>query len=197
MPTEGDDGNTQCDITDADFQASINKAVGSNNYTVGIDEADLWGSDYQTQVDASCYDKYAFFYAQFTCIMPERTQHLKYNQVATNAAIICFIAYLFTIAIRHLFQGGKIQQIQWDMATVTAGDYTAELIIDNDGYRSWYDNVYKAPNVGDFEKNKMAPAMSLKKHLIHEIEEILTADLKRSPLQEANDKKKKKKGENV
>ena len=68
------------------------------------------------------------------------------------------------------------------MATVTAGDYTAELIIDNDGYRSWYDNVYKAPNVGDFEKNKMAPAMSLKKHLIHEIEEILTADLKRSPL---------------
>lgn len=45
------------------------------------------------------------------------------------------------------------------MATVTAGDYTVELDIDREGYRSWYDTQYSKP-LGDFE-NGVAPAHSL------------------------------------
>lgn len=50
--------------------------------------------------------------------------------MATTCYICCLIAYLFTISLRHLYQGGKIQQLEWDMATITAGDYTVEFKID-------------------------------------------------------------------
>ena len=40
--------------------------------------------------------------------------------------------------------------MEWDMATITAGDYTVELRIDPDDYRHWYNNIFRAPG-GDFE----------------------------------------------
>ena len=54
------------------------------------------------------------------------------------------------------------------MATITAGDYTVELKIDKSHYLRWKESEYKRPG-GDFE-NKVSPAMSLKNHLIKEIE---------------------------
>ena len=58
---------------------------------------------------AECYDSSAFFYVQFSCLTPEVDQYKKYNIMCTTVAIICLIAYLFTISLRLLFQGGKIQ----------------------------------------------------------------------------------------
>ncbi len=96
--------------------------------------------------------------------------------MATTCYICCLIAYLFTISLRHLYQGGKIQQLEWDMATITAGDYTVELKIDEDGYRTqWYNNEYRKPG-GDYE-NQIAPALSLKQFMSTKIEEELTAVL--------------------
>lgn len=69
------------------------------------------------------------------------------------------------------------------MSTVTAGDFTVELKIDGDGYRSWYNNEYRKPN-GDFEHN-VAPALSLKRFLTRNIESDLTEVLKRSPLHDS------------
>ena len=46
-----------------------------------------------------------------------------------SVATAVLIALLFTITIRYLFQGGKMMQIDWDMSTVTAGDYTVEFEI--------------------------------------------------------------------
>lgn len=112
--------------------------------------------------------------------MDENTQHLKYNQMATTVAIICFIAYLFTIMLRHLFQGGKIQQLEWDMSTITAGDYTVEFPIGSDNYRRWYDQEYRKPG-GDFEQ-QISPALSLKKYICSVVATELTQDMQRSPL---------------
>jgi len=49
-------------------------------------------------------------------------------------ATAILIALLFTITIRYLYQGGKMEQIDWDMATVTAGDYTVEFPIEHSSY---------------------------------------------------------------
>ena len=70
------------------------------------------------------------------------------------------------------------------MATVTAGDYTVELDIDREGYRSWYDTQYSKP-LGDFE-NGVAPAHSLTCYLTKQIEEELTMLLQQSSLYEAS-----------
>lgn len=66
------------------------------------------------------------------------------------------------------------------MATITAGDYTVELKINPDDYRTWYNNEYRKAG-GDFEE-KVSPAMSLKGHIVEKIEEVLTLELQRSPL---------------
>lgn len=117
---------------------------------------------------ADCLSDDAFFYAQYTCIQTREVLKDKYFQISTTIAICCLIAYLFTISLRHLYQGDKIRQLEWDMATITAGDYTVELKIDKSHYLRWKESVYKRPG-GDFE-NKVSPAMSLKNHLIEEIE---------------------------
>ena len=103
--------------------------------------------------------------------------------MATVSALCILVAFLFTISLRHLFQGGKIQQLEWDMATITAGDYTVELRINPDGYRNWYNTEYRRPG-GDFE-NGVSPAMSLKTHLIKNIEDQMTNELRRSSLQDS------------
>jgi len=81
------------------------------------------------------------------------------------------IALLFTVSIRFMYQGGKIKQIEWDCATVTAGDYAAVFNIKHESYIHWRDNVYEAAG-GDVERN-IAPGLSLKELLKKEIEEKL------------------------
>ena len=44
--------------------------------------------------------------------------------------------------IKSLFQGGKIKRLEWDMATITAGDYTVEFKIPADAYESWNNSHY-------------------------------------------------------
>ena len=53
------------------------------------------------------------------------------------------VAMLFSIMIRSLHYGGKIKLLEWDFATITAGDYTVELPIPETAYVEWYDNEYK------------------------------------------------------
>ena len=44
--------------------------------------------------------------------------------------------------MRHLSNRQKIDYIEWDIATVTAADYTVEMPIDFRFYKSWYDEHY-------------------------------------------------------
>ena len=68
-------------------------------------------------------------FVQYTCVQDAADQHRKYNRLCMSVATAVLIALLFTITIRYLFQGGKMMQIDWDMSTVTAGDYTVEFEI--------------------------------------------------------------------
>jgi len=110
---------------------------------------------------------------QYTCIQTAENQEMKYNQMCLVVSTAVLISLLFTIMIRYLYQGGKMKQIDWDMATVTAGDYTVELPIVREGYDEWKQNNYMKAG-GDFE-NQVSPALSLKTFLAQEIETALDA----------------------
>jgi len=56
-----------------------------------------------------------------------------------TGTLICF---LFSVAIKWKYQGGKIKQLEWDMATVTAGDYAVEFPIPKAVYQNWYNATY-------------------------------------------------------
>jgi hypothetical protein len=114
-------------------------------------------------------------FTQFTCIQSNQEIHDKYKHLCASVAGSVLVAMLFTIMIRSLYYGGKIKLIEWDFATITAGDYTVELPIPEVAYIEWYDNEYKKAG-GDADEG-IAPAMSLKTQLKSLIEQSLTAEL--------------------
>ena len=112
---------------------------------------------------------------QYTCIQDAATINKKYDQIALISCITIFISLCFLVQIRRLYQGGKIAQLEWDLATITAGDYSVEWEIMESTYRHWYDNIYKVPG-GDFEKG-IAAAYSMKVYLKKEVEKFLHEQL--------------------
>jgi hypothetical protein len=86
--------------------------------------------------------------------------------------IICSIFLLF---VSWVHKQGKVNQIEWDFATITAGDYTVDMQINEENYKNWYHNEYLKPG-GDSSK-LIPPSLSLKNHLIRVIEEYITNDL--------------------
>jgi len=122
---------------------------------------------YDTPVDHSCTDKDATLFVQYSCVQNYDEQAVKYEQISLAVATAVLIAFLFTVSIRYMYQGGKIVQLEWDMATVTAGDFAVEFPIKKQGYLDWKEHVYRAAG-GPFE-NGEAPALALKKFMKHEI----------------------------
>jgi len=74
-----------------------------------------------------------------------------------------------------LFKDGKIRQLEWDLSTVTAGDYTVEFQIPAPAYQRWYTDTYKSRG-GDCDQG-FSPALSLKRTLINQIESALGAEV--------------------
>ena len=91
---------------------------------------------------------------------------MKYNQMCLICATAIAIAFIFTITIRYLYQGGKMQKIDWDMATVTAGDYTVEFDLEKEDYDKWKKDFYEEIFANNPDKS---PALALKEHIIEEI----------------------------
>lgn len=127
--------------------------------------------------------------------------------VSTGVLIAC----LFTITIRYLYQGGKMEQIDWDMTTITAGDYTVEFEIDLEKYEQWEKDVYEAPE-GPRDQG-ISPALALKTQMKAEIEAIIDEHAVANPMnddeeteaesgkkkntKDKKDKKRKKKNKKV
>ena len=101
------------------------------------------------------------------------SQSVKYDQVALAVATGLLICFLFTVSIKSQYQGGKIQKLEWDVATITAGDYTVEFPIKAEEYAWWKSEVYRGQG-GEFESG-VAPALAFKKYLAKEVEEKLDA----------------------
>ena len=92
-----------------------------------------------------CLNSDSTLFVQYSCIIPEDTQESKYNNMALAVGMSVLIAFLFTVSIRFMYQGGKIQMIEWDCSTVTAGDYSVEFPMEDKSiYLRWRDSVYEA-----------------------------------------------------
>ena len=74
---------------------------------------------------------------QYSCVQSAADQEQKYSQMALTVGTSVLIALLFTTSIRYMYQGGAIQRIEWDCATVTAGDYAVEFPIKRESYEEW------------------------------------------------------------
>lgn len=113
--------------------------------------------------------------------------------LAVGTAVL--ISFLFLIMIRYLYQGGKMKQIEWDMSTVTAGDYAVEFPISRENFETWKKMHYDSE--GGLKETGVSMAIGLKKYLTEQIEEILDTWARANPdvLEENMTEKQKKKRE--
>ena len=78
------------------------------------------------------------------------------------------ICLLFFFSIRFKVEEGDVKEQEWDLATITAGDYTVELTITPEMYQLWKSENYD--NQPAMRDGRIAPAAALKRYLIDEIE---------------------------
>jgi len=83
------------------------------------------------------------------------------------------IAFLFTVVIRALYQGGKITKLDWDVTTITAGDYSVEFKIDKSSYKDWWIKE-KYECAGGWKEKGESRAHAFKLDMIENIEGPLT-----------------------
>ena len=102
---------------------------------------------------------------------------MKYGHLVVASATTCLISLLFVVTLQYLSKNGKIKQLEWDISTVTAADYTVEFVIPADAYQNWYLNTYKS-YYGEFGQG-YSPALSLKRHMIEVIEGVLAEEVVR------------------
>lgn len=94
--------------------------------------------------------------------MSETQQYEKYRGLCAVVALSTLIGCVYYLTVRYNRQNSKIKLLEFDLATITAADYSVEFKIERANYLNWYEMVYR---IGDKTKD-IPPAMSLKKHMI-------------------------------
>jgi len=85
---------------------------------------------------------------------------------------------MFLILMKWLFWYLRMNQIEWDMSTITAEDYTVEMKIDFWEYKVWQGVFWGiGTDQGCDKSDNVAPCYSLKRYLRDEIEARLNEDL--------------------
>jgi len=74
--------------------------------------------------------------------MNEDQQNWKFYGLSCVTCCGLLTCCLFLIYVYWIYQHGKINQIEWEMATITAQDYTVERSITKKEYDEWYKTEY-------------------------------------------------------
>lgn len=88
-----------------------------------------------------------------------------------------FIAFIYILIIYYLQKTSRLDQLEYDMNTISAGDFTVELDITKDMYDEFIENFYNP--IGSKEREEKSgdlysPALYLKKYLSQEVGNMLT-----------------------
>ena len=97
----------------------------------------------QYQMPKKCREETNFLFVSYSCEQSEQTLSDTYDRVSLAVGTGSLVCLLFFISIRFKREQGKIIQIEWDLATCTAGDYTVEMSINKLQYDDWYKDIYK------------------------------------------------------
>jgi hypothetical protein len=93
--------------------------------------------------DSQCLD-HSFIFIQYKCFQAEDVQYKKFNLLAVVTVSVMLVAFTFFMLTYYLTITSKLNQMKYNISTVTANDFTCELDISQ---RSW----------NDFLKNEYNP----------------------------------------
>jgi hypothetical protein len=79
---------------------------------------------------------------QYTCEISEIERSDKYDAISLISCICMFVAFLFSQLIYFLQQTSKLDNLKYDVKTITASDFTVEYEISRDMWDDFLDNQY-------------------------------------------------------
>lgn len=158
---------------------NLNKTSATNKYqyrTINADESEHTNNifDSQKTVDASCKTINAKVFVQYQCIMDSTQLSDKRDQAAMISSVAVLVVLVYLTVLFYFKRASHLNQMQWDMETITPGDYTAEMEITDKQYRFFMDNIFPR------ERSKRADISigeALKTYIKKELERILTDKL--------------------
>ena len=109
----------------------------------------------------------------------EEQLRAKYDQMCLAVGIGVLTCLLYLVAIQSKVAGNRIKVAEWDLNTVTVTDYSVEIEIQQRCYKEWLRTDFHGGerDAGDYYR-QVSPGLSLKKHIIEQVETVLTAELK-------------------
>ena len=79
--------------------------------------------------------------------------------------------FVYSIAIYYQKRHSNLSYLDWDVQTITPGDYSLQYEITDEAYQWFLDNVY---NNSEDAANGKSTALSLKDYMKKELELLLT-----------------------
>jgi hypothetical protein len=121
-----------------------------------------------------CINEDSLVYAQFTCELEEELLEQRHKHLSIISCLGILCASIFSIAIYYQKRYSKMNQLDWDIQTITPGDYTLQYEITDEAYQWFLENVYRKNRD---EENGISIALSLKTYMKAELEKMLTERL--------------------
>jgi hypothetical protein len=128
---------------------------------------------FQGVVPDACKADTALIFVQYTCTQSAEDIATKKSQLSIISCLGVFVCFLFIICVYHLKRDSKLDQLDWDIETITPGDYTAQYEITDKAYDWFLNNVFRK---GDEQKG-LSVGASLKHYMRTEIEGLLNEKL--------------------
>jgi len=116
----------------------------------------------------------SLLFVQYSCVQPQEVLAQKYTHLSYVACIGVFCAALFIIVIYFMKRHSKMNQLDWDIQTITPGDYTLQYEITDEAYH-WFLNEVYYPN--NYEAQGVSIGLAFKTYMKTELERILTNKL--------------------
>jgi hypothetical protein len=120
-----------------------------------------------TTEDERCGDQ-AYVYVQVACIIPQDKQKERRIFGLLVGCIGVFISLFSMVYYDYIKTVQSTLYVDWDVKTITAGDYSIEFDIEQDTYDYWLEHYFD-------KNNAMSENAQFKLYCQNEIEERTTA----------------------
>ena len=135
-----------------------NKPVNEQDISLASTSTNGWikqGSGFcKTADEKNCVQKMSKFFLQHTCTVKDDAFKDKYNKIAMVSACIMFIAFCFGALVYYMKKTSKLEQLNYDMNTITASDFTVEMDITGAQYKK-FNEIRDEDQAGRFTKHSI------------------------------------------
>lgn len=125
-------------------------------------------------IDQTCHDDDAKIFVNYFCYQDEQTLVTKKNQAAIISCLGVLLVLVYLTVIHYFKRASTLNQMQWDIQTITPGDYTCQLEITEKAYNHFIDHVYHEEKM---RNQDVSIGESLKAYIKSQLEYILTKKL--------------------